>query len=81
MPTGYAKASGLPNSSVVVANGATVNLPSASTSYSNAKQFKVIVLVCQKSDDSLYSSKVASTLTGAGSRQLADVASRGSRRD
>jgi hypothetical protein len=59
VPTGYAKASGLPNNSVVVANGATVNLPSASTSYSDAKQFKVIVLVCQKSDDSLYSSKVA----------------------
>jgi hypothetical protein len=53
VPTGYAKAAGFPKD-IVVTNGTETNVPAT-----DAKLFKVIVLVCQKSDDSLYASKVA----------------------
>lgn len=58
VPTGYDKVSGLPNNSVVVGNGATVNLPSAGTSYVDPRQFKIIGLVCQQSSNTLYPSSV-----------------------
>jgi hypothetical protein len=52
-PTGYAKDSSFPKD-ITVTNGNATNV-----SATDAKEFKVIVLVCQKSDDSLYASKVA----------------------
>jgi prealbumin domain-containing protein len=51
-PTGYAKDSNFPKN-VTVSRGTTTNV-----SATDAKLFKVIVLVCQKTDDSLYASKV-----------------------
>jgi Prealbumin-like fold domain len=52
-PTGYAKDAAFPKD-ITVTNGTATNV-----SATDAKQFKVIVLVCQKTDDSLYASKVS----------------------
>jgi Prealbumin-like fold domain len=52
-PTGYAKDSAFPKD-ITVSNGAATTVNAT-----DAKLFKVIVLVCQKSDDSLYASKAS----------------------
>jgi len=52
-PTGYAKDSAFPKN-ITVTNGTATNV-----SATDAKLFKVIVLVCQKSDNQLYASKAS----------------------
>ena len=52
-PTGYAKDSSFPKN-ITVTNGTATNV-----SATDAKLFKVIVLVCQKTDDQLYASKAS----------------------
>jgi hypothetical protein len=52
-PAGYAKDSSFPQD-VTVSRGTATNV-----SATDAKLFKVIVLVCQKTDDSLYASKAS----------------------
>jgi hypothetical protein len=52
-PTGYAKDASFPQD-ITVSRGTATNV-----SATDAKLFKVIVLVCQKTDDSLYASKVS----------------------
>lgn len=52
-PTGYAKDSSFPKT-ITVTNGTATTVNAT-----DAKLFKVIVLVCQKSDDSLYASKAS----------------------
>jgi Prealbumin-like fold domain len=53
VPSGYAKDPNYPQN-ITVTNGTTLNLNAA-----DPRQFKVIVLVCKKTDNTLYASKVS----------------------
>ena len=57
-PTGYAKDVSFPKD-ITVSRGTATNV-----SATDAKLFKVIVLVCQKTDDQLYASKVSFDTAG-----------------
>jgi hypothetical protein len=52
IPTGYAKDADLPEN-ITVANGGTVT-----KSYTDPRKFKVIVIVCRQTDDTLYPSDI-----------------------
>jgi hypothetical protein len=65
LPAGYAKDGDLPEQ-ITVANG-----DSLTKSYTNARQFKVITIVCSKVDDTLYPSSVEYDDDGSPSDSLA----------